>query len=730
MPLEQGQVINDRYRIAHLISESRYGALYRAWDLQNQNPCALKERLDPNLVERELFRNEAARLINLDHPRLARLYDFFSIPGQGEYLVSEFVEGEDLGSFQENARKAGMARLSEAQVVPWLMQAGEALAYLHSQNPPILHGDIKPANLRLTPQGEIFLVGLGFSHQAGPQARSVAGREVNPGYSAPEQYGATALDPRSDVYAMGAVLYALLTGVTPPDSVDLMTGAASLAPARQLNPLISPDMDRLIQQSMQGNRNARLPDMRAFSNALAADYSRIMAAPVKTASLLEGATVATAAAVATVASGAGGLPPAPDAGPAVQSPAEAGGERRTIQMLILAIAGVALVCVIVVSLWFLLSNRGSADQAEVIGTQSAQTLEAQITLYAAQTAAALQTVVVTTPPGTASPLPPTETVSPQAPTPTRAACEKASFVSDVTVPDNTVMNPNTPFAKTWRIRNDSQCTWTSKYALVFAGGTQMSSQNSVPFPGQVPPGQTVDLSVNMQAPLGPGAVQSNWLLRSPENVTFGVGAGGDNPLFVRIWVTTPVQPDARFAYDFTANYCNAQWRTNAGVISCNNISSDPRGSTLVLANAPLERAQENEPGLWVRPDQNSNGFIVGEYPNYTINPGDHFVTELGCVQSSTGCDVSFQLDMQVQGGSLINLGVWNEVYDGKTRIVDLDLKPYYGQTVRFLLRMVANGQVAQANGVWFLPSIRNQPVAPTVTLPPTVTPTSGVTPYP
>jgi hypothetical protein len=166
------------------------------------------------------------------------------------------------------------------------------------------------------------------------------------------------------------------------------------------------------------------------------------------------------------------------------------------------------------------------------------------------------------------------------------------------------------------------------------------------------------------------------------------------------------------------------------VISCNNLSSDPRGSALVLANAPLERAQENESGLWVRPDQNPNGFIVGEYPNYTIKPGDHFVTEVSCAQGSTGCDVSFQLDLQAPGGA-VSLGVWNEIYDGKTRIVDIDLTSYTGQTVRFLLRLVANSQAAQANGIWFLPSIRNQPVPPTATLPPTTTPTvSSGTPYP
>ena len=195
---------------------------------------------------------------------------------------------------------------------------------------------------------------------------------------------------------------------------------------------------------------------------------------------------------------------------------------------------------------------------------------------------------------------------PPSATPTKAVCEKATFVSDVTIPDNTVMTPGTAFTKTWKVRNDSTCTWDLNYALVFAGGTLLSRQNTVNFPGQVPPGRTTDLSIEMTAPLAGGSYQSNWLLRSPGGTTFGVGPAGDNPLFVRILVTMPVEPNPAYAFDFTARSCDAQWRSAAGVISCNNISSDPRGSAIALAASPLERGQENEPGLWVRPDQNPN----------------------------------------------------------------------------------------------------------------------------
>jgi len=734
MTLEKGQVVNERYRVVQLISQGIHSGVYRAWDLQNQSPCALKERLDANLVDRELFRSESARLFTLNYPNLARVYDFFAIPNQGEYLVMDFIEGEDLHTLQENARQAGNARLPEAQVLPWLMQTSDALAYIHNQNPPILHGDVKPENIRITAQGEAVLVDLGFSHLGSPGIRAAGmGREITPGYSAPEQYGASALDPRIDVYSLGATLYTLLTGALPPDSVDLMSGAASLVPARQLNPQISPDADRLIQQSMQANRNARLPDMRAFKNALSADYSRIIAPPpLNGATMPAGAAIAAGVTLASASAGRPvGSPPAGGGTTPPPQPVSAGGaalpERRLNRILLLVIGVVLVLCVAISGVWFVLSRRGGSTEAGAAGTQAAQTVEVQITQNTALTATAIafQTAIATQFLNTPSPLPATATATnTNVPvTPTQASCGKATFVSDVTIPDNTVMNPGTAFTKVWRVRNDSPCTWNTNYALVFAGGTPMTTQLGQPFPGSIAPGQAADLSLDLTAPQAYGPVQGNWLLRTDNNVTFGVG-GGTNPLFVRIIVTAPIQPDPRFVYDFTANYCNAQWRTAAGVISCNNISSDPRGSTLALALAPLERGQENEAGLWVRPDQNQNGFIVGEYPNYTIQANDHFVTEIGCLQNSTGCDISFQVDIQPEGGSSTNLGVWNETYDGKTTIVDINLTSFAGQTVHFLLRILANGQPAQANGLWFLPSIRNVPPSPTATLPPILTPTT------
>lgn len=115
---------------------------------------------------------------------------------------------------------------------------------------------------------------------------------------------------------------------------------------------------------------------------------------------------------------------------------------------------------------------------------------------------------------------PAFTVSPSAlPVP----CDRASFVADVTIPDGTVMGPNTTFIKTWRLKNDGSCTWTTAYKLFFITGDAMNAPASVPLTGNVAPGQEVDLSVTFKAPATSGTYKSNWKLQNASGATFGLG---------------------------------------------------------------------------------------------------------------------------------------------------------------------------------------------------------------
>lgn len=255
-----GKIINNRYRVVQQLGQGGFGAVYRVWDLHLKRPCALKENLDSSPEAQRQFFREATLLSNLNHPNLTRVTDHFDIPGQGQYLVMDFVEGKDL----EMKLTQANGPLPEHVVLPWVEQVCAALTYLHQQQPPIIHRDLKPANIRLTQEGRAMLVDFGIAKTFDPQAKTTLGaRAVTPGYSPPEQYGHGTTDARSDIYALGATLYTTLTGQEPPESVQLMLGTA-LPPPRTLNPNLSPVVEAAIQKAMALRPEDRFQTIEAF----------------------------------------------------------------------------------------------------------------------------------------------------------------------------------------------------------------------------------------------------------------------------------------------------------------------------------------------------------------------------------------------------------------------------------------------------------------------------------
>ena len=267
MPLSQGQILNNRYRIVRLLGQGGFGAVYRAWDMNLNIVCALKENLDTSPEAQRQFAREASLLATLRHTHLPVVGDHFSLPGQGQYLVMDYVEGEDLQAMLDRAS----GPLPESQVLPWVIQVCDALTYLHTHHPPVIHRDIKPANIKITPQGQAVLVDFGVAKVYDPNLKTTLGaRAVTPGYSPPEQYGRGTTDARSDIYALGATLYTLLTGATPADSVDIMTRrAAPPAPAHTLNLQISPQISAAIEKAMQSDWSQRYTSAVEFAAALA-----------------------------------------------------------------------------------------------------------------------------------------------------------------------------------------------------------------------------------------------------------------------------------------------------------------------------------------------------------------------------------------------------------------------------------------------------------------------------
>lgn len=268
MPLAIDQIINQRYRIVRLLGQGGFGAVYEVWDLNLDRPCALKENLELTADVSRQFEREARILANLNHPNLPRVTDHFHIENQGQYLVMDYIEGEDL---DQRLQRTGRP-IPQAEALQWIDQVCDALEYLHAQEPPIIHRDIKPANIRITPQNQAMLVDFGIAKVYAPATHTTIGaRAVTPGFSPPEQYSRGETDERSDVYSLGGTLYALLTGHTPTDSIDQMAGNAPPLPeAAAINRSVNPAVSRAIAQAMAISKQERFQSVSAFRVRLGA----------------------------------------------------------------------------------------------------------------------------------------------------------------------------------------------------------------------------------------------------------------------------------------------------------------------------------------------------------------------------------------------------------------------------------------------------------------------------
>ena len=282
MTLNVGTTLNNRYRIVKLVGQGGFGAVYRAWDTNLMTPVALKENADTGPDAQRQFEREAHLLANLRHANLPRVSDHFVLPGQGQYLVMDFVEGRSLSDLL--AERGGP--LDEAEALPWIRQVADALEYLHTRTPPVIHRDIKPDNIIIGPDGRAMLVDFGISKEFAPgKGTTVGARAITPGYSPPEQYSAAGTDTRSDVYALGATLYTLLTGQEPPESVVLIGGALLPAP-RALNPAVSPAVESAILAAMNPDIGRRLSSAAALRQALDAPPGALRRDPASTAVVL------------------------------------------------------------------------------------------------------------------------------------------------------------------------------------------------------------------------------------------------------------------------------------------------------------------------------------------------------------------------------------------------------------------------------------------------------------
>ncbi len=248
------------------------GAVYEAIDLRLGHTVALKQALTSDEKLWKQFEQEARMVAMLDHPVLPRVSDYFTEDNRA-FFVMQFVDGSDLSEIL--AQQPGP--LPRNAVVAWADQILDALIYLHSHDRQIVHRDIKPHNLRVTEGGRIVLLDFGLAKSKGANYedkeadRSIFG--YSPRYAPLEQIQDLGTTPQSDIYALGATLYHLLTGVKPPDALTRATALITsqpnpLRPAHEINSAVGEELSGILGRAMAQNPNDRYASAREFREAL------------------------------------------------------------------------------------------------------------------------------------------------------------------------------------------------------------------------------------------------------------------------------------------------------------------------------------------------------------------------------------------------------------------------------------------------------------------------------
>jgi serine/threonine protein kinase len=239
------------------------GAIYRAYDESLNITVAIKENFYTTDEYSRQFKREATMLASLRHPNLPRVTDHFVLSGEGQYLVMDFIEGVDL---KEHLDKSGV--LKEDDLIIIGAAICDALYYLHTREPAIVHRDVKPGNIKITPGGQVFLVDFGLAKRVeGGQMTTIGAQALTPGFAPPEQYGG-GTEATSDIFSLGATLYVAATNTIPVDSLERALGGPQLVPVRKLNPKINEKLAGTIEKAMSVESRDRFQTDNEFKRAL------------------------------------------------------------------------------------------------------------------------------------------------------------------------------------------------------------------------------------------------------------------------------------------------------------------------------------------------------------------------------------------------------------------------------------------------------------------------------
>ena len=295
------------------------------------------------------------------------------------------------------------------------------------------------------------------------------------------------------------------------------------------------------------------------------------------------------------------------------------------------------------------------------------------------------------------------------PTATSVDCDRAIFVDDITVPDGSLFGPGETFIKTWRLRNDGDCAWTTDYQVVFVDGERMSAPLSFALPRIVAPGQTIDIGIRMRTPIESGSYRGNFKLQNDAGILFGTGKSKNDPFWLEIKVQQSIT-----TFDFVDSYCAAEWLSGAGTLPCPGRDGSIRGFVRRINNPGLEDGTiYTSPGLLTSPQGVENGYIMGIYPPYRVRKGDHFQSIVSCEADAQDCFVVFRLDYRNGSDAIQTFWAFVEQYEEMYYQADIDLSSFAGQDVNFILSVLAVGSADGDRAIWGAPQIVHKFDTPT-----------------
>ena len=282
--LEPGTLLNSRYEIVRRIGGGGMGAVYLAKDRNlGDAPRAVKEMVESHIDEAQHekaigdFKRESLLLTSLEHPSIPTIYDYFYDSAAGRfYLVMKYISGGDLAS---RLRSSTSSRIDEKTVTDWGMQVADVLEYLHTRPKPIIYRDLKPANLMIDGNtGRVMLIDFGIARWVAKQEKGVTAVGTM-GYAPPELFSGR-VEPRSDVYGLGATIFHLLTGADPQDNPLLIFDFAKNPRPRQIAPSISSEMERILMRAVEYNPEDRFRSAGELRDVLAEHLEKLMAGRV------------------------------------------------------------------------------------------------------------------------------------------------------------------------------------------------------------------------------------------------------------------------------------------------------------------------------------------------------------------------------------------------------------------------------------------------------------------